>query len=299
MAGERELTVAEAIILFEVQLAADGRSIHTKRQYLRHLRSFEQFLLQRREVVWIDRLTHSDVAAFFASPAGHQTKDGRSKKATSVNALRSSIRTFGRFVHDAGWTTRNPAALLRRALCGSPPPRAIAPDDVERLLTTIGGDPTPAAVRDRMLVSLLLKTGLRLNEALGLDVADVDLHRHDLLLRTTKGNRPATVPIAPDVGGKLASWIGERASGPLFLGHGGRRLTPRHAQRRFKAWATSAGLPAGASPHCCRHSFAQQMYERTGGDLGVVQLALRHRSLATTQRYAHASDARLRQALQA
>lgn len=294
MPDERVMTVDEAVALFEAQLAADGRSMNTRLQYRRHLKTFARWLLQAREIWRIDRVTHADVAAFFSHPASHLTASGRSKKPTSLNALRSSIRTFGRFIHDAGWNDKNPAVLLRRAICGSAPPRALTPDAVERLQTAMANNPSPAAARDRMLVRLLLGAGLRLGEALGLDVRDVE--PRDLVLRRTKNGRPAVMPVAPDLWRELAAWIGGRKNGPLFQGRGVRRLTARQAQRRFKGWVECAELPIGVTPHSLRHSFGQRIYEQTA-DLRLVQTALRHRSIGSAIVYAHSRMSDVRAAI--
>jgi len=292
-----KVTMDEAIFRYLMLLVADGRSEHTRKQYARHLNRFADWLVQAREKYLLESIDNADVSAFFGSASTNTNTRGGWKKATSMNAMRSSIRTFFGFVHHAGWIPWNPTDLLRRAICGAGSPRLIAPEDVDRLFATIGADPSLVARRDWMLVLVMLKTGARVSEALGIDVPDVDLRRREIRLRMAKGNQPATVPFAEGLASELAAWIGDRTAGPVFEGRPGTRMTTRHAQRRFGVWVREAGLPIGTSPHALRHTFATRLYERTG-DLLVVQAACRHRAISSSVVYARASDTRVRSAFQ-
>src|SRR5690606_17968118 len=119
-------------------------------------------------------LTPDILARFFADGAARDSCRGGRKRATSLNAMRTSIRCFAAHLHDAGLVAANPARLLRRARCAPPPPRGLRADEQERLLAVLAGTTGGEAARDRMLVELLLGTGIRLGSALALDVGDVD-----------------------------------------------------------------------------------------------------------------------------
>ncbi len=155
---------------FLLQLSADGRSPHTIGQYRRHVSTL---------IDWADRAgAGSDVgdlapellARFFANGAAKTSCRGGPKKAVSLNAMRTSIRCFCAHLHDAGLVPANPARLLRRARCAPPPPKALHADEQDRLLEVLAAATGPEAARDRMLVELLLGTGIRIGAALGLDV---------------------------------------------------------------------------------------------------------------------------------
>ena len=92
----------------------------------------------------------------------------------------------------------------------------------------------------------------------------------------------------------LASYVGERTSGRLFLGARGEPLTTRHVQRRFAQVRAEAGIPSEVRLHTLRATFAQDLLERTQGDLLLVSKALGHRSIGSTLRYVTASEDRLR-----
>ncbi|HYC76990.1 MAG TPA: tyrosine-type recombinase/integrase [Planctomycetota bacterium] len=281
------MNLQEAIASFEVQLRADGRSEHTVKQYGRHLRAFSKTVDGPFEAI-----TPATVAAFMNGVDARTRPDGAPKRATSVNALRSSLRTFFAYANAAGWTPTNPARLLRRARTGTPPPRAMTDADRDRMLATLAAGEGPLARRDEMLVRLLLGAGLRIGSALGVDVGDVDLDRGELAVRTAKGDRPDTVFLSSDLVLRLRRFIGERRDGPLFTTERGTRLTARQAARRFAA----LGIPG--SLHTLRHTFATGLLAKTG-DLALVQAALRHRSIASTIVYAKATDVRVRRAIDA
>jgi integrase/recombinase XerC len=150
------------------------------------------------------------------------------------------------------------------------------------------------AERDRMLIHLLLQTGIRIGSALALDVADVDLAHGELALRSTKGDRPTTALLPAATAKMLRGFLGKRETGPVFLAHGN-RICMRHAQRRISNWFAAAKI-AGRSAHSLRHSFACSLLGRTG-DLRLVQNALNHASIVSTTIYAQVDREKLRAAV--
>jgi len=290
--------ILDALAKFQIQLEADGRSIHTRQQYDRHVRLFSRWLATVGHGGDVEAIDHETVAAFLASPVARTRPDGGVKKATSTNALRSSIRTFFKYVHEAGYVRRNPARLVRRAVCGNPPPRALTEAETERLMDTLANGEGPEAERDHGMFALMLATGIRLGSAVALGVEDVDLEGGELYLRTMKADRRERVFLGKGIRDHLRRFIGGRTAGPLFVGIHGRRLSPRHVQRRFRQWVEKAGIGRASSTHCLRHSLATSLYRRTR-DLLLVQQALRHRSITSTLVYARLDASRLRQALEA
>ncbi len=100
---------------------------------------------------------------------------------------------------------------------------------------------------------------------------------------------------APRILPHLAVYIGDRAAGPLFTTRKGQRITTRHTQRRVRQWFEKASITR-ASAHSLRHSFATELYQRTG-DILLVKEALHHRSITSTLVYAEAGEDRLRRAM--
>ncbi|HEX5050414.1 MAG TPA: tyrosine-type recombinase/integrase [Planctomycetota bacterium] len=285
------MQLQDALGQFQVQLSADGRSEHTRNQYQRHVAALIAWLKTVGRPTDIASITPNTVAEFFGSDAARLSARGGTKKATSANAQRTSLRCFFRWLHESGLVATNAARLLKRARCAPPPPKALHPDEQERLLAVVATAPGPAGERDRMLIQLLLGCGLRLGSALGLDVGDVDLVHNELQVRKAKGDRPCTVMTPNTISKRLRAFIGDRVDGPLFLANG-HRVSTRHAQRRLAAWLKAAGV-GGKSAHSLRHSYAMRIYDETQ-DLLVTQAALGHSSVTSTVCYAKVDRKRLR-----
>ncbi|MFD6751873.1 MULTISPECIES: tyrosine recombinase XerC [Micromonospora] len=156
-------------------------------------------------------------------------------------------------------------------------------------------------LRDRVLLELLYGTGVRVSEACGIDVADVDHGRRVVRVRG-KGGRERVVPYGSPAQRALDEWLrrgrpvlvvpGSRDA--LLLGVRGGRLNPTTARQIVGAYAQATGLPR-IGPHALRHSAATHLLEG-GADLRAVQELLGHSSLASTQVYTHVSVDRLRAA---
>ncbi|MEU7851801.1 tyrosine recombinase XerC [Micromonospora parva] len=157
------------------------------------------------------------------------------------------------------------------------------------------------SLRDRVLLELLYATGVRVSEACGLDVGDVD-HGRRVIRVFGKGGRERAVPYGVPAQRALDDWlrrgrpamVAAHSGEALLLGARGGRLNPTTARQIVGAYAETAGLPR-TSPHGLRHSAATHLLEG-GADLRAVQELLGHSSLASTQIYTHVSVERLRAA---
>jgi len=290
------MRLQDALDCFVRQLEADGRSPHTIGQYRRHIALLGSWLAQEGHGDDVDALGHELLARFLVAPQVRTARLGGPKRATSMNGLRSSMRAFFSYVHAAGWTTENPARLIRRARCGSPPPRGLSEVDQQRLLTTLASARGRAAERDYALFATMLGSGVRLSAALAMRVEDVDLENAEILARCCKGGRVEKVLLSPAVCNHLRGFIGGRVSGLLFEGRDQQQLSRRHAARRLAGWARKAGCQGAVHPHTLRHSFGQNLYSRCR-DPFLVQAALGHRSIVSTLVYVHADGRSLREYL--
>jgi site-specific recombinase XerC len=288
--------ITDALSGFLTQLEADGRSPHTIGQYRRHIATLAHWMAQDGpRSPDLERLDHQAIARFLSSLLARTRPDGAAKKVTALNCLRSSVRTFFAYCHQAGYLPVNPGRLVRRANCSGGPPKAFSADEEERFLSTLAGGAGVGAERDHCLFHLMLASGIRLSAALGLDLEDLDLEAGEVTIRT-KGNRAERVFLGKAIRDHLRRYVGARTAGPLFTSRDGRRVTGRHIQRRFREWLDRAGIRRALSPHSCRHRFALDLYRRTG-DLLLVKAALHHRSIASTMVYAQADGERLRRAM--
>ena len=292
------MRLADAVASFQLQLEADGRSRHTCEQYARHIRLLESWLSKEGLRDDLDEIDHQTIARFLCSSDARMSQRGGSKRPTSINALRSSLRSFFSYCELADWCRQSPARLIRRARCGSPPSRALSEVDQQRLLTTLASARGRAAERDYALFATILGSGVRLSAALAMRVEDVDLENAEIVARCCKGGRVEKVLLSPAVCSHLLGFIGGRVSGLLFEGRNRCQLSRRHAGRRLERWMKVAGCRSPANPHALRHAYASRLYRQTG-DLLLVQRALGHRSIVSTMVYAAADPKRLRAALQA
>ncbi len=287
----------DALNRFLLQLRANGRSEHTLAQHRRQIRLLHHWCATQGREPSLEQLDHETVASFLASPQALHRADGRPKQTSTVNALRMSLRGLFRYLHQAGHTQADLGRLIRPAMGGRSKPKALSVEDQHRLvgaLTAATG--TIEDRRDRALFLTMLKTGTRLNAVLQAEVEDLDLAAGELQLRRCKAGQEHLVFLPQDVVDALRLYLEGRSTGALFQTSHGRRITTRQVQRRLKVWLERAGCKP-ASPHALRHAFAIGLYRETR-DVLLVRRALGHRSLASTLRYAEASDEELRAVIQ-
>ncbi|SIO56177.1 integrase/recombinase XerC [Rhodovulum sp. ES.010] len=213
--------------------------------------------------------------------------------ARAVSAVKAFFRWYGRregFEPTAALSARAPK--FHRKL-----PRPLAEDAARAVLDVVGETPdTPwIAARDVAVVTLLYGCGLRISEALGLRGRDAPLP--DVLRIRGKGGKerivPVIVPARDAVDAYLALCPYELApDAALFRGLRGGALNPRLIAKTMERARAQLGLPATATPHALRHSFATHLLA-AGGDLRAIQELLGHASLSTTQAYTAVDTARL------
>lgn len=291
------MQIEAALDEFLVQLEADGRSPHTRAQYQRHVRKLARWLRTGGHSADIEDVTHQDLARFLVSPDARERETGGPKKATTANALRTSIRCFFRYSHAAGLVAADPSRLVRRAITSPSPPRSLTDAERERLLAVLANDDTQAGRRDHALFLTMITTGIRVGSAVALRVEDVDIENAEVWIVAAKRDAPDRVFVPDATVEHLRKWIGDRETGPLFPGATGKPMTTRHVHRRLAAWFEKAGITRVSGSHVLRHSFGQRLYTKTN-DIRLVQKAMRHRSIASTVIYASAGNAAVRAAIQ-
>ena len=289
------MRVTTALDRYVTQLRADGRSPHTISQIERHVAVLARWLDENKLPTDARRVTHEHVARFLCSDAVTLRLDGSPRKPTASNAIRSSLRTFFAYVHAAGYSPRNAAALVRRARIGPRPPRALTVDETERLVAALDAASTVAERRDRVLLRVLLATGIRIGSALAARTEDVDLEAGALHLRQLKGGGTLSVPLDEATRDMLAAHVAGLPEGPIFPSRQGGAVSRRVVAIRFGAWLERAAITRSASLHSLRHTKAARLYEQTR-DLFAVQRALGHASIASSVVYATGAVARTGQA---
>jgi len=302
------MKLSSAMVLFTRQLAANGCSVHTQGAYRRDLGALRRWIGKDQA---LSRITPDVLARFLISDAVLLTPDGQPRKAISVNRTKSSLRSFFAYCVESGRIKDNPARLIRSSPTTPREPTTLTESDIERVRKSISARTKITALRDRLIFEILLGTGMRLGSLVALNIGDVDLDSGVLHIRT-KGGGQDKVFLHPGLQRLLGRYVDEVAPEantapdlPLFRSRHGTRLGGRVIQLRFTQTCNIAGiLPASGgrtrriSIHSLRHTFATRLYDKTG-DLYLVQRALGHRQITTTEVYAKVSDERLRGAVAA
>jgi integrase/recombinase XerC len=285
-----------AIALWSGWLAGERRaSAHTIAAYGRDLAAFLDFLREHLgglpAISDLSALRPADFRAYLARRAG----DGIERSSLARNL--SVLRNFLRFLERRGLAATTAIATLRSPKLPAAVPKPLAVDDALAAVETAGVMAREGwhKKRDTALLALIYGCGLRLSEALGLARGGAPLG--ETLTVTGKGGKSRQLPVLPAVREAIADYLAAcpyplGPADPLFVGARGGPLHPRLVQQEMMALRGHLGLPATATPHALRHSFATHLLA-AGGDLRAIQELLGHASLSTTQRYTAVDTARL------
>lgn len=283
------------------RLQAQARSPHTIAAYRRDLLLVARTLESIRPGVGIDALTPGRLDEALADPAITNTADGE-RSAASLHRLKAALKAFFAWATDTGLCAENPARMIRLKRLARKPPVFLTLSEKRRLLKELKGHTAPHDRRDRVMIEVLLGTGIRLSELVGLDVDDVDLDAKHLRVQA-KGDIPQVKFLKTDLRSLLRGYLNERCHQTppdcqaLFLSNREGRISARQVAHRLEHWLRKAGIEKFLSPHGLRHTFATHLYDATS-DLLVVQRALGHADVSTTQIYTHLIDGQLEEALE-
>ena len=268
---------------------ADARRLspHTLRAYSATIERFDDFLHRHLggtpTAPALAALTPADFRSFLAMRRG----DGLAN--ASVAREVSALKTF------FGWARRTQGLVcdgidgLKSPRLAKRLPRPVSPADATGLIAAVGDDArTPwTAARDTAVLLLLYGAGLRIAEALGLTGAVLPLGT--TISVTGKRNKTRIVPLLPVVAEAIMAYVAlspwpVSRDAPLFRGVRGGALEPGIIRSAIRAARPALGLPATATPHALRHSFATHLLA-AGADLRSIQDLLGHASLSSTQIY--------------
>jgi integrase/recombinase XerD len=237
--------------------------------------------LKRKAIADVEHIGRHDIEAFV------EQEQERGLKITSVRTRLHALYAFIRFLSNDDLV--DPQLLLRKVKLKMPQrlPRAIAIEDIIKLVSVIDD------VRDRAMILLLLRTGMRIGELLKLQVNDVDLDAR--LVRIYEGEKNyigRVVYFGDDAREALSAWLKQRNrhKSHLFYSQGRSRFTYNGARMMFVKYLRRAGLEhKGYTLHCLRHSFATELLN-AGMRIECLQQLLGHSKLEVTRIYARLSD---------
>lgn len=294
-------SVKEWIDRWQQNLMLERRlSALTGEAYLMDMKEFMSFLFDYMEKMVdigdLKKLTVSDFRSFLVFRAGK--KVSRSTVARGLSALRNFFKFLTRndvLENTAIMSVRSPRAA--KIL-----PKPLSVSDARRFLDAaveLAREPWQGA-RDKALYTLMYGCGLRIAEALSLNVGDFPRSGEAFTI-TGKGNKQRLVPLLPAVKTAVNAYIKVHPNpvpnGPLFVGTREDRINPGVVQRNVRAIRRYLNLPDTVTPHALRHSFATHLLQG-GGDLRTVQELLGHASLSATQRYTEVDMVQLQEVYQ-
>ncbi len=262
-------------------------SEHTVDSYSRDLALFLNFIEQRLQkmpnISDLQDLNIRDFRAFLS-----YRNDKYIEKSSIAREL-STLRNFFKWLKRRKILQNSAISVIRSPRRAKVLPKALDVDQTFNVIDAAGDvyKKEWQGLRDTAIFTILYGSGLRISEALALNVGDID-HNNFLKIKG-KGNKERLVPLLPvvkeNINAYLAACPYRLTNGdPLFLGARGDRLSPRIVQRSLEKIRTLLGLPDTLTPHALRHSFATHLLAE-GTDLRSIQELLGHASLTTTQRY--------------
>jgi integrase/recombinase XerD len=275
-----------------------GLSRNTLHAYQSDIAQLGRFLVRRG--VSPLQARHGDLAAFLSELAGGVGGHPPVAAAT-LQRKAACLRSFYRHLRREGLIEHDPTADLRGPPKTRRLPKVLSREQVAKLLEQPKGT-EPLALRDRALLELMYACGLRVSEAISLDVGDVDL-QEGMLRARGKGSKERIVPVGSRAVEALDLYarrgrpalVGVLVQTHLFVNHRGGSLTRQGLYKIIQSRARTAGLAERMTPHTLRHTFATHLLSG-GCDLRSLQEMLGHADLATTQIYTHLSAERLKDA---
>ena len=244
------------------------------------LSCFFQFL-NKKGRTGIKEITKTDLEAFI------EYEQDKGLRISTVKSRLVQAKAFLRFMTDKGEISENVFPWKLTIKMPEPLPRAISPEDVDRLLGVDG------SVRDCAMIMLLLRTGMRIGELLRTRVIDVNMRDQKILIyEGEKNRRGRVVYFSDDAKLALAAWMKKRNQDYelIFYGHKGKPLSYEASRMVFIKYLNKAGLShKGYSLHCLRHTYATDLINARL-PLECLEKLMGHSRLGVTRRYAMLSD---------
>ena len=219
---------------------------------------------------------------------------------SSVGRKLVAIKVFFRFLAGQGLLRADPSGVIESPRLMKGLPEVLDVEEMTRLLRAADGLGGKKSVRDRAILELLYASGLRVSEAAGLKLSELN-QEAGFLRCIGKGGKERVVPVGKHALQWIQKYLAEARpafnpkpeSRQIFLNRFGRALSRQTIWMLIKHYAKRAEIKKSIKPHTLRHSFATHLLE-AGADLRVVQELLGHSSIATTQIYTHVDRARLK-----
>jgi integrase/recombinase XerD len=281
------ITFRRAYEQFVLRCDSRNLSIGTLAWYRQILGGLERFLAERFEILNMDQIDPGHLRAYLSA------LKTRGIASETVHRSYGGLRCFFKFLKRDGMMRSNPMELVEKPRRERHLIQPLSSAQVLALLDQLDSR-SFLGLRNRLSMLLMLDSGLRLSEALGLRMCDVDFTAGTLLVMG-KGRKERKVPFASATRKALESYLRSRQrihtdNGLLLVSRHGGCLTSRHIQLLVRRLGRNAGIQGvRVSPHTLRHTCATQ-YIRNGGDPFSLQAILGHSTLEMVRNYVNLAN---------
>lgn len=279
------MQIGEILNGFENYLQTSGFAANSRSSYARTLKKFCHYLEYSNGPLNLVEIEKKHLIEFLSN-----CEENQEKRSSIILRLLILKKFFG-WLKEERMIAEDPAGPIPVPKEEKKAPRYLSAKQIELLLNQPDIE-TPIGLRDRALLEVIYSAGLRISEALDLEIRDINMEEGFIHVRNGKGGKARTVP----VGAPALTWLsrymleGRRkllscsCSQIIFLNQSGERLSRQQAAAAVRAYAASAGLPAWITPHLLRHSCATHMLEG-GAKLCYIQEQLGHSCMESTRIY--------------
>jgi tyrosine recombinase XerC len=260
-------------------------SKHTLRAYKRDLLDFYEFV--KKNNFDYKTISRNSLRSFLIE----LKEKGLDKK--SISRKISSIRSFYKFLLKDGVIDKNPLITLELPKVDKKLPTFLTEEEVMKLLNS-PNDKTLLGFRDKLILTFLYSTGMRVSEIISLKLSQLDLDKGEVII-TGKGKKERVIFITQELKEMINEYLKRRKknSNVLFINRNGMPLTDKGIRLIVEKYAKKVVPYKKVTPHTLRHTFATHLLTN-GADLRVVQELLGHSKLSTTQIYTHLTKENLK-----
>lgn len=294
------MTIQVAINQFKDYLIIErAYSQQTVTAYSKDLQGFTEFLAKTRDVSHIGQVKQADIVAFLAYLA---SSDGNKKPNIATTRARklASIRSFFTFLRKRKELVVNPADDIDIPTIPMKEPDFLSEREYKQLLETIQKTASPFfKLRDLLIVSLFLSSGLRVSELVGLQLSDIDLDNETIKVHR-KRNKHQTLPLNASVADLFHQYLAVRPQSDTNHVFVSKKHTGMRANSVFcmvRKYLALAGIKKSRSCHLLRHTCFTSLLAK-GVNLVIIQTLANHSNINTTKRYLHINDVQIRDAVQ-
>lgn len=205
---------------------------------------------------------------------------------TKLHSNLAGLRSYYGYLIEEGVRSDDPTKNLKWKRTESLPTQPLDVSDVARLLSACSHE------RDRLVVLLLVYSGVRITEFASMEADDIDWRAGTITIKHGKGDVARRVQPAPEVMGRLHVYLGLLPSGPIWRSLRDKKPMKAHQIRKVIYRITAKAGLEHVHPHRFRSTFACEFLDQFNGDIHALKGAMGHRSIETTSRYAKAAELR-------